>query len=216
MTPLTRRTFLTASGLGLLALATRPGKALQPSALVYTVKRDGDTIGEHAIRFSPTADGQDVSFVTDIAVKVAFITAFRFTHEATEVWSGDRLASLTSTTDDDGTPHVVRAVAKGDGLEVTADDGTFTLPGDTLLHDNWNPANTTRSRLLSIYDGTVLDVAFSGPVTEEVVIGNSRMAARRFDATGGLTRGFWFDADGRLLKVAFDSRGSAITYDLRL
>lgn len=215
MTPLSRRTILSTAGLGLLALASGPGQAARPRALVYTVARDGDAIGEHAIRFSPTATGQEVTFATDIAVRVAFITAFRFTHEATEVWTGDRLATLTSTTNDDGTRHAVRAIATGDALEVTADGKSTTLPADTLVHDHWNPANTTRSRLLSIYDGGVLDVAFAGPVEETVTVGGQALAARRFDASGGLTRSFWFDGDDRLVKVAFDSRGSAITYDLR-
>lgn len=217
MNTFNRRTILSAAGLGLLALATGSGKAVQPRALVYWVRRDGDVIGEHQIAFGPTASGgQEVRFATDIAVKVAFITAYRFTHEATESWIADgHLLALDSRTDDDGTKHRVHAAAGREGLTVETSDGIRTLPTDTLVHDHWNKANVTRSRLLSIYDGTDLSVAFSTGVGETASVNDAPLQAHRYDATGDLTRSFWYDTSDRLVKVAFASRGSAITYELR-
>lgn len=205
------------TGLGLLVAATGPVRAAQPQTLAYWVRRDGTPIGEHRIAFAPTpAGGQEVRFTTDIAVKIAFITAFRFTHRATETWDGDgRLLALDSHTDDDGTEHRVQAAAGSGGLTVETGQGTRVLPADTLVHDHWNPANRRRDSLLSIYDGTTLAVSFTDAGSETVTVNDQSVTARRFEATGDLTRRFWFDDTDRLVKVGFESRGSAVTYELR-
>jgi hypothetical protein len=58
-------------------------------------------------RSSSAIQETTVSIATDLAVKVLFVTAYRFQHAASEHWVGGRLIALNSTTDDNGTRHRV-------------------------------------------------------------------------------------------------------------
>lgn len=208
---------LTALSMGAaLALAAlgAPAQAAQDT-WAYWVKRDGTTIGEHVVGFDRDGNRTKVTILTDIAVKVAFITAFRFSHESEEVWEDGRLIALDSRTNDDGTDHAVSARAAGDALQVVADGETYEAPADTLVHDQWNLSNTRADRLLDIFNGTMLTVSYTDAGEEQIDVNGRQITARRFDATGDLERTFWFDAKDRLVKVAFDSRGSAVTYEIR-
>ena len=59
--------------------------------LSYTVTRDGSTIGTHAVTIDQSGAQTKVGVETDIAVKVLFVTAYKFKHASQELWSnGDR------------------------------------------------------------------------------------------------------------------------------
>lgn len=196
-------------------VAAFPAHAASSETLRYWVKRDGTPIGEHIVAFQRDGDKLTVSLNTDLAVKVAFITAFRFEHTSTETWKGNRLLALSSRTNDDGTNHEVSAAAGPDGLTVVADGVSRVVPADTLVHDQWNPANLQRNTLLSIFDGQPMQVAFTQGPTEAVDVNGTPVEATRWESSGDLQRTFWFDADDRLVKVRFESRGSTVTYELR-
>lgn len=212
-----RRGLLAAGMIASLAGTALPADAADPAAGTwrYTVFRDGSPIGDHAITFTPAGDQLQVDIKTDIAVKIAFVTAFRFEHSSREVWQGGRLQSLTATTNDDGSKHTVTAKAEGGVLQVTADGGTSSRPAETLIHDQWNTANLKAPALLSAFDGTDYKVSTSGPQAETVEIGSHSFKARKYSVSGDLVRSFWFDDQDRLLKVAFESRGSNVVYEFK-
>jgi hypothetical protein len=87
--------------------------------------RHGSAIGEHRVTFRPDGNRLIVETRVQIAVKVLFFTAFRFAHEAEEVWRSDRLVSVTSTTDDNGTTRQVSGHAVAGGFRITGEDGPF-------------------------------------------------------------------------------------------
>lgn len=90
--------------------------------LQFGVFRNGDPIGSHTITFSD--DGSSVEIRTDVAVKMAFFTVFRFEHSGHEQWAGDRLVALSSTTNDNGTDH---------SLSVHTADGALVVNGDGAI-----------------------------------------------------------------------------------
>lgn len=194
-----------------------PAHAADPASGTwrYTVFRDGSPIGDHSISFSPVGDQLQVDIKTDIAVKIAFVTAFRFEHTSQEIWQNGRLQSLTSTTNDDGTKHTVSAKADGGTLRVTADGAHSSRPPETLVHNQWNMDNLKAPVLLSAFDGTDYKISSTGPQPDTVDIGNSSVKARKYTVSGDLARTFWFDDQNRLLKVAFESRGSNVVYELK-
>lgn len=206
----------TAFGLGLGLGLIAPAEAAQPSGeWDYVVYRDGSPIGDHSISFTPSGDQLQVAIKTDIAVKVAFITAFRFEHTSHEVWKDGKLQALTASTNDDGKQHEVAVKSSPDGLQVTVDGTTGTRPAETLIHDQWNMDNLTRTTLLSAFDGTDYKVSFSGPSEETLTIGTRTYATRKYASTGDLVRTFWFDDQDRLVRVEFESRGSNVVYEIK-
>jgi len=54
--------------------------------LDFTVLRNGKEIASHRIHFRRDTDSLNVDIKTDIAVKILFVTAYRFEHHGTEIW----------------------------------------------------------------------------------------------------------------------------------
>jgi hypothetical protein len=213
---------LGATALGAMALAVAPpfapGAAARnptpPRDVAFTVWRGASPIGAHRIFFRAEGDDLVVTVAIDLAVRVAGIAVYRYTHRNREVWRGGRLVSLETTTNDDGTAYAVSARAGAEGLLVTAGGRTVAAPADILPSSYWHPETPRARRLLNTQSGAVEAIAVAPPAADAVETAAGRVPARRFAMTGGIAGDFWYDEAGRLAKVAFTAKsdGSLIWY----
>lgn len=194
--------------------------AAHAETLQYTVQRDGKTIGTHAITIAQNGVETHVGVETDIAVKVLFVTAYKFKHSSQETWADGKLLAITSTTDDDG-------VAKE--LSARAENGKFTVDSKvkgqdrrqhadaaTLPASLWNAETVRQSALLNTLDGQVMNIAVEDLGAEDVDAGGASLSAHHYAITGELTRELWFDDAGRLVRMRFpDKTNSEIVYALK-
>lgn len=153
-----------------------------PQVWNFRVLLDGDPIGQHRFTLSREADEPDdnnprasaspprrrLDSAADFRVKLLGLTVYRYSHRATEQWSGDCLSALDASTDDDGKPSRVRANRQADLLQVAASpaapaSGADPRPprGCLMSFAYWNPALTSQSRLLNPQTGTIEAVRFS-------------------------------------------------------
>ena len=87
-------------------------------------------------------------------MKVLFIPAFRYKHEASEVWKGSCLAGLEARTDKNGTRLSVSAQPADNGLSLTTADGENNqLAGCVRSFAYWDPALLQSDRLLNAQSG---------------------------------------------------------------
>ena len=191
-------------------------RAAVPDALHFTVLRDGDAVGHHTVAFHQQAQDLDVTIDTDVVVKIIIVPVYRFTHHDEEVWRGGRLVSLTSKTDDDGTPHHLTVAADAAGLAVTGDDKPSRLPPATVPASLWNPATVTQATLLNTLNGSAMAVKVADLGTETVTVHGQPRSAHHYALTGDLARELWYDADGTLVQVRFKAKDdSDIRYVLQ-
>lgn len=190
------------------AAAPPPGGVLD-----FTVLRNGSEVGRHEMLFRNDADGLKIDIRTNVAVKIAFITAYRFEHEGHEVWQGDRLARLWSKTNDDGTKHVLDVTAGGDNLVVMADGNEAQKSSVSIPASLWNERIVQQQNILNTLDGTRMAIQVADLGTEAVTVKNTVMPARHYAITGDLQRELWYDAQNVLVKVRFKAKdGSDIEY----
>lgn len=192
-----------------------PAHAAPPSGgvLDFTVLRNGSEVGRHEMLFRNDADGLKIDIRTNVAVKVAFITAYRFEHEGHEVWQAGRLARLWSKTNDDGTKHVLDVTAGGEGLVVMADGKEPEKSSVSIPASLWNERIVQQKSILNTLDGTRMTIQVSDLGTEAVIVKNARIPARHYALTGDLQRELWYDAQNVLVKVRFKAKdGSDIEY----
>ena len=97
--------------------------------LNFTVYRDDVPIGYHSFNFRPQGERLEVEIDVDLEVKLMFVTAFKFTHVASELWESGRLIHMESESDDDGSPYKVKVQRQGDGMLVEVNS-----------EKNWRPA----------------------------------------------------------------------------
>jgi hypothetical protein len=198
-------------------VAASAGAAQIPEQpLDFTVIRNGDPVGKHLVTFRRTDDGVAVEVRTNVAVKMAFITVYRFEHQGSELWRGDRLVSLRSTTNDDGTRHRLRVLENGSKLQIEGDGASSIADTPVIPASLWNPALVSEPHLLNTLDGRLISVSTRDLGEEDVSVRGRPAKARHYAVHGELERELWYDALGTLVRVRFKGRdGSDILYELR-
>jgi hypothetical protein len=181
--------------------------------LDFTVLRNGSEVGRHEMRFRNEADGLKIDIRTNVAVKVAFITAYRFEHEGHEIWQNGRLVRLWSKTNDDGTPHVLDVSAGTGDLSIMADGKQAEKAAVSIPASLWNERIVQQRSILNTLDGSRMNIAVADMGPETVPVKGQPVPARRYAITGDLQRELWYDAQNVLVKVRFKAKdGSDIEY----
>jgi hypothetical protein len=190
--------------------------AVAPRDLRFRALRQGAPIGEHRITFRPDGNRLTVETRVDIAVKALFFTAFRFRHEAEEVWQSGRLVSVKSTTDDNGTLLQVSGNAVADGFRIIGGDGPF-LASAHLLTSNalWDRRVVRENRLIDVQHGGEIGLVSKQLGDEQVDTPQGPVRASRHHMITPYYAGSVFhDSDGRWVKGLLELKGEHVEYAL--
>ncbi len=191
-------------------------RAATPTALNFTVLRNGEVIGSHTLKFRNDAKRLQVTVDTAVVVKVAIIPVYRFEYHDTEVWQNGHLTALSSKTNDDGTHHHLNVVAEPDSLDVKGDDKESHLPPSALPASLWNPATVRQAMLMNTLDGHAMTIKVADLGEDTVSVHGKPRRAHHYAMTGDLSRELWYDADGTLVQVRFKAKdNSDLRYVLR-
>ncbi len=200
--------------LGLAAGATlgRPALAAPLGRLAFAVYRDESEIGQHTLDFALEGERLTVDIDIELEVKIAFITAYRYSHQNRVTWSGGRLEGFASRTDDNGTAYRVEAAQKGDHLVIDGEKGQITAPADTLPATYWPAGFVTRKRWINTQTGALIHSTVTSLGRETVEAEGEATTAERFGLRGDVDLDLWY-AEGRWVKLAFTGpKGSRIDY----
>jgi hypothetical protein len=169
----------------------------------FAAYRNGQRIGTHTVEFRRDGDRLAVATSIDLAVKFAGFTAYRYSHRSRELWRGDELLTLESTTNDDGKPYSVKASGE-------------TLPPGILPSSHWRLQQTAQSQLLNSQKGTIEPIRATVVGRETVRTATGMVPATRYRYDGGIRMDQWYDDRGRWVKTTFTaSDGSLIEYVLQ-
>jgi len=171
-----------------VAMATPLHAASLPKSanFKFDVMRKGKDIGEHRFNFSSSAKAYTVNVSTDIVVKVRLIklTEYSFQYSSVEIWKNGKLQKLSSTTNDDGTPHALNS------------GHSASLPASL-----WNVDIVRSKKLLNTIDGTIMSVRGADLGSEMVPTKSSKVLAHHYRLSAGLARDLWYDANDELEKL---------------
>ncbi|WP_134682374.1 DUF6134 family protein [Paracoccus ravus] len=192
---------LAATLLGGAALAMPGGSVPASGRLSFDVIRKGKDIGDYSLRFQQKGDGLVVNVRTDVAVKVPVIgvSAYRFEQTSTENWSGGKLQSLSSKTNDNGKAHDIHVG-----------------PSPLIPASLWNADIVKSRKVLNTIDSSTDAISVRNLGGESIATGHGKVSATHYALSGGLNRDLWFDGAGQLVHVRFAAEdGSTIDYVLR-
>lgn len=209
--------------LAMLLLAGMPAEAFATndlaygSALSFAAVRNGQTIGRHDLAFQRDGGRLTVSTSIDLAVKIMGFTAYRYSHRAQEVWTGDVFQSLAAETDDNGKKFSVRIGRGVSHLDVErnvrAETLRASLPLQLLPSSHWNVRQVRQSALVNTQDGTEARIRVSILGRETIATATARIDATRYRYEGDIKMDQWFDDSGRWVKMSFVvSDGSTVEY----
>jgi len=190
----------------------------QPSngdKLEFDVLRDGGAFGHHIVTFK--REGEMLTVVTDVELKVTFgpLTLFEYFHDVTEKYVGGKLTWVGSRTKNEGKWKTLSAQATGSGLKVVGEAYTGTLSGVVIPSTHWNQEEMKQAAMFSTETGEMLPMTVKDRGLERVKVAGTTIEARRYDVDSEVDASFWYDAQGRWVKCAFETQGSKIEYVLR-
>lgn len=184
--------------------------------LDFTVMRKGQEIGRHVMKFTQDGDRTRVDIRTRVKVKVLFIPAYHFDHDARETWIGGQLVDMWSKTDDDGKKHSMKVTKQGDMLNVEADGLAGPAPAQIIPASLWNSDLIKQDVLLNTLDGSRMKVTVTDMGAESVPVRGQMIQASHYRVRGDLERDLWYTSPGLLVKVVFKGDdGSEIQYLLK-
>lgn len=208
-----RRTFTTAALLAPV-FGARGAFAAADAVQQFDVFRNGSPIGRHRLEFARDGERLAVQIDIELEVKLAFLTLYRYRHTNRELWEAGRLLSFASRTDDNGTPHEVRARRAGEGILVENGKGTIEAPGDALPTTYWHRRFLEAPVWIDTQEGLLKRCRVSPEGTVQVAAAGSSVGADRFAISGDLTLDLWY-AGPQWVKLEFKgSDGSVIDYRL--
>ena len=169
--------------------------------LTYDVLREGERIGSHIVSFDRMGDELTVRTETNVDFTAYLIFNVTWTHQSVEVWRDGWLKEFTSFTNDDGAMRQVHAQRDGDHLIVNSTGGQRELPADLLPGTLWHPDTVTQQQVLDPIKGRLRKVTIADLGKEPVTVDGRAVEAHHYSMRGELTRDFWYDQDGTVVKV---------------
>jgi len=202
-----------------IAVSGFTAQAASRQTLNFTILRDGDAIGTKTYTIDTNGTETKVHITTDIKVKVLYYTVYKFTHDSKEIWRDNRLVSLRSTTDDDGTAKVLTAKAENGQITlnslVKGQDRRQFAPALAVPASLWNPIIVKQKTIINTLDGRFMKITVTDIGLEQVEAGGLTIAAHHYKIRGELTRDLWYDAADRLVRISFpDKTSKKIIYTL--
>ena len=193
-------------------LATTASAQTVPQTLVFEIAHEGDVVGHHRITFRRDGDKLIVHSELEIEVDVLFLTVYRYQQTRDEVWRNGKLVALTSTADDDGTPHDIKGAAGPDGgITVTSGKDSWTLPAESVPASYWNISMVTaKGPLVDSLSGKLLPQRVVKLGRETVRAGGRDVVATHYRLEARRTRDIWYDANGRWVKMLAVGRDGSV------
>jgi hypothetical protein len=184
--------------------------------IAFEVLRNGGPIGTHILTFKPTDNRLTVAIDIHIAAGIGPVTLYRYDMQGTEVWENGQFSALDTTTNDDGTRHVVAMRRAEAGIRVQSTGfPDLTIPTDTLPLTHWyEPA--LGGPLVSPQDGQPMKATISSAGSRAIILPNGRtVSARGYHIASKTPVQDWFDSEKIWVGLHADAKdGSSIDYKL--
>lgn len=202
----------------ILVAATAPAWAVAPGVYEYAVLRDGERIGYNRVVAAPSGDGSalELTFDSKLAVKFGPVTVFRYSHQRRESWQNGRLVHAAGTTNDDGTSYDVEVRAEAGAYVRTINGRAEALDPRRRPLVFWNTeALKGHGTFFSVSDQKLPNISFQFRGRERAPWWHGGKTLDRYTMTGDEQRELWYDEQGRLVRVKFQSGGADIEFLLQ-
>ncbi len=177
----------------------------------FSVLLDGSPIGYHRFELQPTTGGHEVVSEASFNVRVLFLNAFRYRHNNREIWDGDCLRQIESSTRQNSKRFAVTGALVDDRFVLESESGADELGACVKTFAYWDPGFLEESRLLNPQSGEYMPVNIEALGRQDFVVrGESvpalayRITARKTDLT------VWYSDSNEWLGLESVAKGGRI------
>lgn len=200
-----RRTLTTFMGWALLiscSWAAQTGSDDGTRNWNFRVYLNQDPIGYHNFAVVTHGDTHDLKSLAHYMVKVLFINAYHYDHQATESWGGNCLHRLESSSDDDGTIYTVHGQGDEHGFNVDTNKGHYSVSGCAMTFAYWNPVMLQQTHLINPETGEDVAVTISHTGEDLVQVRHAPVHAQRYHLhSAKLEIDLWYSDQGEWLAL---------------
>jgi len=184
------------------AWAAQPGSDEGSRNWNFRVYLNQDPIGYHNFSVVTHGVAYEIKSVAHYLVKVLFINAYHYDHQATESWGGNCLRQLASGSDDDGTTYAVHGQGDEHGFDIDTNKNHYSVTGCTMSFAYWNPAMLQQTHLINPETGEDVPVTISHVGEEQVQVHNAAVHAQRYHLhSAKLEIDLWYSDQGDWLAL---------------
>jgi len=182
----------------------------------FQVYLDNKKIGYHDFVLRELDDQTQLQSEASFEYRLMFVKLYGYEHENTEIWSGNCLTGIESTTDANGKPFKVSGSLQGDRFVLTGTAGDTDLPSCNMSFAYWNPAFLQQERLINTQNGEVLDIEVSEPERVQLEVRGVIQPALRYKlGAGELKIELWYSENNEWLALETEARGGrTLRYEL--
>ena len=176
----------------------------------FRVTLDGREIGQHRFTLTTTGDARELRSEARFDVRVLFVSAYRYFHEAVEQWNGGCLDSLVARTETNGERQDVSASARGDRLVVERPDRREEHRGCIMSFAYWNPGILQANALLNSQTGELVPVTITAQGDDRVEVRGRTLSAQRHRIVAPQLRiDLWY-VDGQWVALEAPAQGGRL------
>ena len=172
--------------LALTALSIGMLSAAQAKDWSFEVWLDKQKIGTHTF----SLNNNQLQSRADFNVKVLFINAYQYIHQAEETWQGVCLTSLKAHTEENKVVTDVNGQLQEKQFMVekrsAKNSDKQTLPTCTMTFAYWNPEILKQARLLNPQNAEYLDVTVTDEGAKTIMVKGQSTQARQYRLNGRL------------------------------
>ncbi len=203
-----------AAAVAAVGLLSPLARATAPIEIVYAISRGDQQVGQLLLSISQNEDFVEARIRSDVVVDYQLVEAYRFEHEAREIWHDGQLVGFTSHTVDNGRSYSVVLEDAGDSLLLMAGGEAVQVPADITPSSAWSLSMVQRSAYFDSFTGQLLQVRIDDLGEEMVALSGHGVPARHLRMVGDAERDMWF-VNGTLVRlVATAPDGSKLRFEL--
>lgn len=182
----------------------------------FKVLRNGKKFGTHEISFSGDPDGE-MRVRSQVALKAGLgpITVYRYALDTTETWLDGILVGLRGNGNNDGKKMQVAATADAANLTIEGTEYVGSVPLGIIPSSHWNIAQIQGTQMVSTEDGEIIPIRTEKVAAEDLTIAGETVRADRYLLDAAIDLDLWYDSQSRLVKLAFETQGQSIVYELQ-
>jgi hypothetical protein len=155
---------------------------LQAQDWSFEVYLDQQKFGTHTF----SLDQNQLQSRANFKVKVLFINAYRYQHQADEQWQGNCLSQLTAHTEENKEITDVKGAIQNNQFVLEKNGSTQTLPGCIMTFAYWNPEILKQSRLLNPQNAEYLDVTVTDEGSKTIEVKGQTTLTHQYRLNGRL------------------------------
>jgi len=176
----------------------------------FLIERKGKVIGSHIV--DVTVKDEYTRVDTDITMKVKFgpFPVFRYRHESTEIWRGDEVYSIVSTTNNNGDEAFLNAKREEGDLMIDGSGYQGVAPNGATPSSYWNRDITNADWLINTQTGELIDIEVSAMGETQAP---HNQIAEHYQLIGTVSLNLWYDGL-RWVGCNFTVDGEELTYVL--